>query len=253
MIFSRKNSENRVKFTAIVIDDYKGIRDCFGFNDISKFECDAILERFYRNEKEIHISPQAFKTVLLQAEKLSQQTQKIIPYEYICWKNLLSDVITENKTYTDILSEKFGIKELSKSDMQEIYDADFAQKWFLEPTYSDEFEEMLDADTTDYDELIEKYTDKVFYEEEKIVWSKRLLSTSYLQLQIGNIKSAQDLYSLYFNKNLKRELFKNILRKSIYEYYINLKFNTDLNDGKYTLRELDKIIANLEDLWVCTK
>ncbi len=151
------------------------------------------------------------------------------------------------------MSEKFGIKELSKSDMQEIYDADFAQKWFLEPTYSDELEEMLDADTTDYDELIEKYTDKVFYEEEKNVWSKRLLSTSYLQLQIGNIKSAQDLYSLYFNENLKRELFKNILRKSIYEYYINLKFNTDLNDGKYTLRELDKIIANLEDLWVCTK
>lgn len=253
LIFSRIDENNRVKFTAIVVDDYKGIVDCFGFNDISKFECDAILERFYKNEKEIHISPKAFKTILLQAEKLSQQTQKIIPYEYICWKNLLADTEAENKTYLEILEETFGQNTNSDIDIQQISTSDFTQKWFLEPTYSDEFEELLSIDTDNYESLIEDYVDKVFYNEENKVWSERLLATAYLQLQIGDLKSAQDLYNLYFNKDLKRELFKNILRKSVYEYYISLKYNTELNDGKYSIRELDRIISNLEDMWVCTK
>ena len=35
------------------MNDYNGIRDCFGFNDISEFECDKIIERFYKGEKSL--------------------------------------------------------------------------------------------------------------------------------------------------------------------------------------------------------
>mgnify|MGYP007101850312 CR=1 FL=1 len=253
IIFSRKNSQNRVKFTAIVIDDYNGIRDCFGFNDISKFECDAILERFYKNENEVNISPKTLKTILLQAEKLSYSKNKTIPYEYVCWKNLLSDIEIENKTYFQILSENIEKCNLSINDVQKIYNTDFTQKWFLEPTYSDEFEELLETDTEDYDKLINDYADKIFDNEENQVWSNRLLSTAFLEFKSENLNLAQRLYNLYFDENLKRELYKNILRKSIYEYYVNLKYNTELNDGKFSIRELDKIITKLEDLWVCTR
>ena len=51
VIISRINKQGKVQFVAIVIDDYKGIRDCFGFNEISKFECNAIIERFYRGQR----------------------------------------------------------------------------------------------------------------------------------------------------------------------------------------------------------
>ena len=61
LIFTRKTKNGKVRFTAAVIDDYHGIRDCFGFYEISEFECDKIIERFYKNEKEVEVSPQTLK------------------------------------------------------------------------------------------------------------------------------------------------------------------------------------------------
>ena len=49
-------------------------------------------------------------------------------------------------------------------------------------------------------------------------------------------KQAQNLYSLYNDKVLKREFLKNIIRKSIYEYY-------------FAKNDKPKILA-IEDLWV---
>ncbi len=47
VIVSRINKQGKVQFVAIVIDDYKGVRDCFGFNEISKFQYNyrKILQR----------------------------------------------------------------------------------------------------------------------------------------------------------------------------------------------------------------
>ena len=94
---------------------------------------------------------------------------------------------------------------------------------------------------------------EVFYTEEKQIWSNRLLSTAYIEFSQNNFHLAEILFNLYFNNDLKQEFFKNILRKSIYEYFVMLKFNTELNNGKYTLNKLDEIISQIEELWVCTK
>ena len=132
-------------------------------------------------------------------------------------------------------------------------DMEFIDKWFLDADYSDEFEELVNAKTDNFDNLIENNLDKVFYDEEKAVWSNRILTASYLELSQNRLQEAELLFDLYFDKQFLREFFKNILRKSIYEYFVSLKFNTELNNGKYTLKELDEIIEQIEGLWVCTK
>ena len=82
VIISRINKSGKVQFVAIVIDDYRGIRDCFGFNEITKFECNTIIERFYREEKEIYLQPEVIKTLLHQAEIISHKSNNwLIPYE----------------------------------------------------------------------------------------------------------------------------------------------------------------------------
>ena len=73
LIFTREKSTGRIQFAAVVLDDYHGILDCFGFNDISKFECDKIIERFYQDEEILKITPEALKTILINAEKLSDK------------------------------------------------------------------------------------------------------------------------------------------------------------------------------------
>ena len=49
-------------------------------------------------------------------------------------------------------------------------------------------------------------------------------------------KAAENLYSLYNDKELKREFFKNIIRKSIYEYY-------------FARQNKEKVQA-IENMWV---
>lgn len=255
LIFTRKTKNGKVRFTAAVIDDYHGIRDCFGFYEISEFECDKIIERFYKSEKEVEVSPQTLKTILIQAELLSKQkTQNwLIPYEYVCWKNLLADIEGDNRAYKDILASKLEQKQLYETDLNKIFEMDFTDKWFLDANYSDEFEEITASDTDDFEKLVSENTDKVFYPEEKQVWSERLLSAAYLKLSQNKNEDAELLYGLYLDKNLQQEFFKTILKKSIYEYYVSMKFNTELNNGRYSLKQLDEIISKIEGLWVCTK
>lgn len=216
VIISRINKQGKIQFVAIVIDDYCGIKDCFGFNEISKFECNTIIERFYRGQRALDLEPEVLKSLLIRAEKLSKHK---IPYEYVCWKNLLIDIEP-----TD-LKLNYNIKKLTQNEFENILKCDFTDFWFLNSTYSDEFEafiKLLD-EPENFDKLIDENLEKVFYTEEMQVWSDRILNVSLLKHLSGNEKTAQNLYSLYNDKELKREFFKNILRKSIYEYFFALK------------------------------
>lgn len=214
IIVSRTTSGGNMQFVAIVIDDYHGIKDCFGFNNITRFECNTIIERFYRGQRALDIEPAILKSILINAEKLSKHK---MPYEYVCWRNLLADI--EPKP----LKLNYKISQLSQKQFEEILVYDFTDYWFLNSTYSDEFEEFLREiemiSCEKYDEFIDQNVEKVFYPEENIVWTNRILNCALLKHLAGEEKAAQNLYSLYNDKKLIRELYKNILRKSVYEYY----------------------------------
>ena len=231
VIFSRMNNLEKVQFVAIVIDDYYGIRDCFGFYEISKFECNAIIERFYRGQRALDLKPEELKALLIQAENLSNNK---IPYEYVCWKNILSDIESCD------LRLNYSVKQLSDSDFEDILKYDFTDYWFLDSSYSDEFEEFLkladETQSSDFDNIIDENIDKIFFPSEREVWTNRILNVAVLKHIAGEEKSARNLYSLYNDKKLIRELFKNIVRKSLYEYYF-------AKNDVYRVKDI-------EDMWV---
>lgn len=261
LIFSRTNKEKRVQFVAIVMNDYNGIRDCFGFNDISEFECDKIIERFYKGEKSLSVPPEALKTILLYAEQISKKKANnwLLPYEYVCWKNLLADIDYEKGDFSTILSKHYTAKNLDAKAFEKVLNMDFMNHWFLDSEYSSEFEEFLDSlniklqsdwSAVDFDNEIKQNKDTIFYEEEKYIWRERLLVCAYLKMLDKKEEEAVLLYSLYFDASFADELYINILRKSIYEYYFSLKFNTEENQNRFTLNELDNIIQKIEEKWV---
>ena len=232
IIISRINKNTgRVRFVAIVVDDYKGIKDCFGFNDISVFECNAIIERFYRGQRALEVPPEILKGLLDNAEKLSKYN---LSYEYVCWKNILSDIEPEE------IRLDYKVKGLSKQDFESILQADFTDFWFLDENYSDEFVEFLglanQTDPKDFDKIIDENIEKVFFEDEYKVWTERILNTSVLKTLAGDIEMAENLFALYHDAKLIREFFKNILRKSLYEYYFSKKD--------------EKAVKKIEEMWV---
>jgi len=251
VIFSRVKPEGRVQFVAVVINDFFGVRECFGFNDISKFECDTIIERFYRDEQGIKTNPKVIRKLLDNAEKISVQKGYKIPYEYICWKNILADIEVIDESIKSILDKGFQVKPLDNDGFSSILNTDFVQLWFMQEGYSDEFDMFIRnlddvlrlTPDKDLDEYIEQNLNEVFYSQEIEMWKSRLLNSSFLSIALNQEILGQNLYNLYCDEKYLNEFFKYILRKSIYEYY-------SIKQATGQQPYISEVIKNIEKKWV---
>ncbi len=179
VIFSRLKPGDRVQFVALVIDDTHGAVDCFGFNDISKGEADAIIERFYQGEQVVQVPPETLKWFLERANGLTKASAAM-PYEYICWRNILADIDAKKP-------------ELKSGEVP----LDFLDRWFLEGDWP------LSPDE-DFEAQVEKMLDRI----DKELWLSRLDTAQYLAGTIFGLD--------------KQGFLKNIVRRSIYEFYMRL-------------------------------
>lgn len=260
LIFSRINDEDKIQFCAVVINDYTGIRDCFGFNEITKFECDTIIKRFYKDETALNIKPEELKTILTKAENLSRQNlaNRSIPYEYICWKNLLADIKENTTDINEILASKLNKRKISQQEFEEFLDSEAAAHWFLDAEYSPEFEAFLEMlnktlknnpDSANLDEIVKENIFKVFDQTEVQVWNKRILMCSYLFDLTGSKHLAEITYNIYLNEEWQAKLYEHIIKRSIYEYYFGKQYNGAENSD-FTQDELKAIVDNIESRWV---
>ena len=279
LIFSRERIENQssIQIVAIVVNDSEGIADCFGFNEISKTEFERIVARFYNGDKYVYIEAPVIKSILLNAEKSTRKSGEKLSYEYICWKTLLSDTKSEPVPIELILKSAVERKPLSDEDLEKIYMFDFLQRWFFDTEHNEEFKTLTDElndkiknDNLQFnlDKIVEECSDKIFTCAQKDLLDKRILMSAYLKYlsqDIDNpIEESQMLYSLYYDEDKKNMLAKNIIRKSIYEYYILLKFKykedsktTNIfakknksNDYELTAKQVDSTISLIESLWI---
>lgn len=255
LIFTRKTDDNRIRFVSVVINNEIGIKDCFGFFDISQFECDKILERFLRDEKTVDIPPEAFKTILNNAEKTTIERNNNdwkLPYEYVCWKNLLIDIDSDIESVEQILKEQIIPAKNNSLIIDKLSEMKISSHWFLDANYSDEFEELLEELKTNnnLNELLEKHIEKIFYPEEKASWIQKLIMSAYIKYSIGKDDEASLVYGLSQDERLLKELFESIIKRSIYEYLMTIKYNKDINIHNLTDSEIELKIQYIEEKWV---
>ena len=97
------------------------------------------------------------------------------------------------------------------------------------------------------DNIIEKEFENVFYDEELELWKDRILKCAYLYVETDNFELAQNFYSLYCDKKYCLEFLKNIMRRSVYQYYVSLEQSgTEI----FSKNIIDDIIKNIEKRWV---
>ena len=255
MIFTRITQDERIRFVSIVINVETGIRDCFGFFDISKFECSKILERFLRDEKTVDIDPETFKTILYNAEmttiRNNHNTWKL-PYEYICWKNLLIDINYDNQTLEQIIKEQVMPLKVDSTIFDRLSEMKISAHWFMDWEYSDEFQNALKnlKSEQDLDKLIENNIETVFYEQEKYAWYQKLIMAAYIKLSIGKDSEAGEIYGLTQDEKLMQELYKIIFQQSIYEYLMVIKYDKNIEHYGLTIDDINDKIKYIEDKWV---
>ncbi|MDD3436924.1 MAG: hypothetical protein PHC64_07230 [Candidatus Gastranaerophilales bacterium] len=272
IIFSREKEDEIIQLVAVVVNDTWGIMDCFGFNEISQTEFQRIVDKFYRGDEHIRIDIHVAKDILLNAEKLTRKTNGKTPYEYICWRSLLADVEAEQVPIELTLRSRIDKKSLSDKDLGKIYKLDFIQRWFFDTSYNDEFKMLInnlngrieDKFSIDFESIVEESFDEIFSSSQKDLLDKRILMSAYLKFLSGDKEMTELLYSLYSDEDKKNRLAKNIIRKSIYEYYVSLKFKykqehkmTNIfvmknrpKTEELTIKQIESIIGAIEKLWV---
>lgn len=273
LIFSRERESETIQMVAIVINDTYGIIDCFGFNEISKIEFERIVTRFYSGDEHVYLDAHVIKSILANAEKLTRKNGGKIPYEYICWRTLLSDISVDVVPIELTLKSQFEHKALSNAELEKIYMLDFIQRWFFDTDYSDEFKTLIDNlnkklsindFNIDLEAVVKENLTKIFTVGQKNLLDKRILASAYLKYLAGNTDEAQLLYSLYFEEENKSKLAENIIRKSIYEYYVLLKFKYKeehkmtnifaMKNKQKTFelseKQINSMISLIEKLWV---
>lgn len=274
LIFSREREDETIQLVATVVSDKWGIVDCFGFNQITKNDFKRIVERFYGDDLPVFINHTVLKTLLMKAEETVHKHGELMSYEYICWRNLLHDIPTEPVPMQYILEDKFEKKTLTKKELDKICLAEETQKWFLDTDFSIKFYDFTeklnnnfkkDNYDIDLDEAIDEDLHKLIDKNEEKIWAKRIMNVAYLKYLANEKNLAGLFYALYFDEDAKEELFRNIIRKSIYEYFVLIKFkldsankttnlfkrNTNYEDEiTITKAQAEKVIEKIEKAWV---
>ena len=165
---------------------------------------------------------------------------------------MLVDIDYETQTIEELLQELILPAKVNKETVYNVAKTGVTNHWFLDYKYSDEFEALLEQlkSASDMDKLVEENIDTVFYPEEKIEWVNKLILSAYIKCVIGKDTQAQDLYGITQDDLVLRELFRQILRRSIYEYLTLVKYNKDADSYGLTYEDIEGKIKYIEDKWV---
>ena len=263
IVFSRIRANHTLQFLAIVTNPRYGILDSFGFNSMSECDFYKIVDKFYNYQEKYEINAGVAKYLINQAEEGSYTNNEPIPYEYVCWQSILLDIEMEKP---NLYVEK---RELSQKDIDKLCLSDYVQNWFFDEITSEEFKTFIDKLSEEYksnnfDVDLDKYIadnfDSIFTAKELAYKLITFNIAAYLRMLKGDKELAEIFYSLGSNY----AFLTNIIRKSIYEYYVGKRYilknqrNTaNVFEKKmqpriedFQLLQLDMIISSIEARWV---
>lgn len=263
IVFSRIRANHTLQFLAIVTNPRYGILDSFGFNSMSERDFYKIVDKFYNYQEKYEINAGVAKYLINQSEEGSYTNNEPIPYEYVCWQSILLDIEMEKP---NLYVEK---RELSQKDIDKLCLSDYVQNWFFDEITSEEFKTFIDKLSEEYksnnfDVDLDKYIadnfDSIFTAKELAYKLITFNIAAYLRMLKGDKELAEIFYSLGSNY----AFLTNIIRKSIYEYYVGKRYilknqrNTaNVFEKKmqpriedFQLLQLDMIISSIEARWV---
>lgn len=269
LIISRITDKNKIILFSVVINDLRGIVDCFGFYKISVQDLEKIVERFEQNSTRVEVSEEYCKLKLEEAARINRQENLPLSYEYCCWKSLLFDI--------DPMKESIESVAKSWGDESLIPDGKYLHKitdffsWFLQEKDHEALElsvknilknieknfELYENDESALlswmDIEINKLISAIFDKEVVETYIKRLLNVAYL-LDLQNIIPFRDLASsvaLEFSQKEKYPLENStflidLMKKSIYQGILKNQFDKN-QTSEFKTKNLRKISDSIDE------
>ncbi len=263
LIFTRIRKNKTLQFLAVVINARYGILDAFGFNSMTERDFYKIVDKFYNYQEKYEIPASVVKHLLNKAVEISYDNKDLLPYEYICWESILLDIEAEKPELN------LDRKELSQKDIDKLCLNEYTQNWFFDEIVSEDFGKFIDKLSStlkenkydiDLDKFVADNFDMVFTTKELTYQMVSFNIAAYLRY----IKGDKDLAQIFYSLGSNYAFLSNILRKSIYEYYVGKRYilknqrqASNMFEAKlqpkvddFELLQLDMIISMIEAKWV---
>ena len=263
LIFTRIRKNKTLQFLAVVINARYGILDAFGFNSMTERDFYKIVDKFYNYQEKYEIPASVVKHLLNKAVEISYDNNDLLPYEYICWESILLDIEAEKPELN------LDRKELSQKDIDRLCLNEYTQNWFFDEIVSEDFGNFIDKLSStlkenkydiDLDKFVADNFDMVFTTKELTYQMVSFNIAAYLRY----IKGDKDLAQIFYSLGSNYAFLSNILRKSIYEYYVGKRYilknqrqASNMFEAKlqpkvddFELLQLDMIISMIEAKWV---
>lgn len=226
LIFSRKNEASFIQMFALVLNDIDGIIDCFGFNEISEGEFDRIVNKFFSNDRVVLADETLCKYLMVNAEKISRLKFQEISYEYAAWVSITRDIDYEDLNLSDGLSKI----ELNDFLLKQLYDKGYFEKWFFSVSDNEKFAALIDkiaddkiCDIKQIETLLNENMPQIFDDAFLKILNRRLLVSAHFARLNDEKTFADMLYSLIDESECKNCFKEDMLKKSIYEYFLSQK------------------------------
>ncbi len=269
-LFSRKRQDGSLMMFSIVVSKLFGIVDSFGFFNLSEQEFDRIILRFSKDEIRFEVPPQYCKSVLQQALCMTKNRKETIPYEFICWSMLLCDINPMSQSEQDWVKENIPVINLNQKIVNLLYSTNYLDKWFFTIQDNEDFKTIID-DFIQQEKLTFEYVENSLNNSFEKLWTPKtenlfiqnIMTTCFLFGYTDFTDYAKILYSVLSNPDLKYKMQSDIIKKSVYEYFYNLKhmhkefkFPTNIFRRKtektkeIDLKTTETIINQIEENWV---
>ena len=230
IMFSRIRADNSIQMFCVVINDLKGIVDCFGFNNMSDTEFSMLLQKFGGRNQAFVITFESGLLWLNEAEQISISKNYNIPYEYACWKEILFDVQEYDWQSEDIFHWALNILPSKPCNLEALYSTGYLDKLFFTKDTNPKFmefvnkldNELLQNDSfniADIEKKIEASVNDIFDEDTKRLFVRRLYKIAFILVANSNGATASEIYELTKNKELLNKFFIEVIKKSIFVYY----------------------------------
>ncbi|MFR1503923.1 MAG: hypothetical protein ACLSUS_07460 [Opitutales bacterium] len=226
LIFSRKNEASFIQMFALVLNDIDGIIDCFGFNEISEGEFDRIVNKFFSNDRVVLADETLCKYLMVNAEKISCLKFQEISYEYAAWASITRDIDYEDLNLSD------GLNKIELNDflLKQLYDKGYFEKWFFSVSDNEKFAALIDkiaddkiCDIKQIETLLNENMPQIFDDAFLKILNRRLLLAAHFARLNDEQTFADMLYSLIDESECKNCFKEDMLKKSIYEYFLSQK------------------------------
>lgn len=244
-----------------------GITSCIGFGSIDKVNCESIISRIFADTIPNEVPPEIFRALNEYYYSKNIKNNVKIPYEYIVWKKLLTDIAPLKIDVSEALNRDLKITPLTEKKVIKIIKAKVIESWYWnqgENKYIDALIKNIENNHLTKIEEIEKIIsdvveDGIMQDKELLLeMQSRLLIQSYAANLAGLNTTSSCLYSLCHKNPYVKLFFTSIVDKSLYCYFedvINVLEGKEVNifrknfKTSFKIDELRNILLKFEEKW----